>query len=258
MSRQTSGDPDKDFSFQEWKACRDSLAHFDDIIVDLRKFGFSLITILLSANGFLFTISGIGVVAILGIFVALLVLITGLFRLDRVHEVFIRATVIRAMDLEDISRSGTQSGFYHKMGQSWLISYWSEKLQTATWGHFLYSLFCFAAYVLAIAGILSDKAISCSTIPPVVIFATATGGAGIWLIQHQHKKASELQNKFLDKVNTRTKEFGYDELEYCRYSASHIWQNRLLIFLLLISGGLAAKFGELVSVCNQTGPTWPF
>lgn len=137
---------DDDIRFQEWKECRASLERFDAILVDLRKFGFGLVTILLSANGYLFVQTGVGDLAIVGIFVALTLLIVGLFRVDRVHQVFIRAAVLRAVEIEQQSR----------MGLSYEIARWSERTGTATWGHILYFFFGVAAYVLALAGIVSN------------------------------------------------------------------------------------------------------
>jgi hypothetical protein len=134
-------------SFQEWKECQKSLETFDKMILDLRKYGFGLITILFGADGFLFSQVALGDIAILGIYFALLVLITGLFRLDRVHEIFLRAAVSRAMELED------DLG----LGLSRTISEWSRKRKTATWGIYLYISFCIAAFILTIGGIVNTK-----------------------------------------------------------------------------------------------------
>lgn len=40
-----------DLAFQEWQASRATVGAFDRIQLDLRKYGFSLITILLGVNG---------------------------------------------------------------------------------------------------------------------------------------------------------------------------------------------------------------
>ena len=132
--------------FQEWKQCQESLARFDKINIDTRKYGFSLITLLLGANGFLLANSELSNVTIIGIYLALLVLIAALFRIDRTHEIFLRATVIRAIKLEK------ELG----LGLSIAISHWSTQLKPGTWGVWLYTLFCVAACVLTAGAIIGD------------------------------------------------------------------------------------------------------
>ncbi len=83
----------------EWTSCRNALGDFDKSLLDLRRFGFTLVTILLGADGFLSAKTDISGIGIVGIFAALLILIVGLFQQDRMQEVFIRSTVIRAMEL---------------------------------------------------------------------------------------------------------------------------------------------------------------
>lgn len=132
-----------DRKFQEWKACRDTIAAFDKIQLDLRKYGFSLITILLGANGVIFGETRLSLLSVLGIYLTILVLIVGLFRLDRVYHVFIRSTVMRAMQLETDMH----------MRLSIEISQWSERVRTDTWGNFLYVCLTIAAAVIALAGV---------------------------------------------------------------------------------------------------------
>lgn len=134
--------PDKlqdHIAFQEWKQCQANLEQFDKIIVDLRKYGFGIVTGLISVNGFLFALKDMTPFMIMGIYLALLVLIVGLFRLDRMHEVFLRAAVTRARFLEE------QSG----MNLSNKITQISDNKKTGTWGVWLYIMFAFAAAFLA-------------------------------------------------------------------------------------------------------------
>ena len=127
-----------DLAYQEWLLCQRSLESFDRMILELRRFGFSLVTLLVGASGFLYAVEGMSAITVLGIDFALLVLIVGLFRLDRAHEVFLRAVVLRTMKLEE------ELG----LGLSRTITKWSKP--TATWGDKLYSAFCVAATGLAI------------------------------------------------------------------------------------------------------------
>jgi len=139
--------------FKEWQECRKSIARFDEIIVNIRKYGFTLITILLSADGFLYAkVGNPQKIEMFGIYFALMVLIVGLFRVDRYHEVFLRGAVHRACILEDKILEDKKD-----MGLSTMISLYSERLKTATWGVGLYILFCAANYSLIIGTILSPK-----------------------------------------------------------------------------------------------------
>jgi nucleoside 2-deoxyribosyltransferase len=131
----------------EWTSCRNALGDFDKSLLDLRRFGFTLVTILLGADGFLSAKTDISGIGIVGIFAALLILIVGLFQQDRMQEVFIRSTVIRAMELEEKLN----------IGLSFQISYWSERVRTGTWGTLLYHFFCTADLGLAIAALLAPE-----------------------------------------------------------------------------------------------------
>ena len=38
---------------EEWKSCRETVSKFDSTLIDLRKYGFTIITSLLTAGSFL-------------------------------------------------------------------------------------------------------------------------------------------------------------------------------------------------------------
>jgi hypothetical protein len=139
---------EEDIVFQEWKECRESVSRFDQIIVDLRKYGFGFITLLFSANGFLFAQPQIGRAMVVAIQFALLAIVYGLFRVDRYHEVFLRAAVFRAQALEAL----------RDMGITKVVSQFSEEGRTGTWGFMLYVYFGMAATILAIAGLYAKGA----------------------------------------------------------------------------------------------------
>ena len=134
--------------FQEWKKCHASIDHFNKTIVDLRKYGFTLITVLLSADGFLYAKflkdGNPPYGAAVGVCIALMLLIVGLFRVDRFHEIFLRAAVVRAEILEEDL----------KMKITSTISEFSKECKTATWGTWLYVLFCTANALLAITPVI--------------------------------------------------------------------------------------------------------
>ena len=137
---------------EEWKECRQSIARFDQIIVDIRKYGFSLVTILLGAAGFLYTSPNITLGSILGVYFALSILIFALFRVDRYHEIFLRASVARAMEVEKTLQ----------MTLSSTIDGQSKLLKTDTWGLSLYLLFWGANLVLVFGKVLEFDALTVS------------------------------------------------------------------------------------------------
>ena len=66
----------------EWQECRTTIGRLDSTIADLRKFGFSLVTVLITASGFL----GQQVPSLeskISVSVAIMILIAVLFAIDR-------------------------------------------------------------------------------------------------------------------------------------------------------------------------------
>jgi hypothetical protein len=133
--------------FVEWQECQKALGAFDAAILDIRKYGFTFLTLLLTADGFLVGRVEVSNVGALAIYAVLLLLIFALFRIDRMHEVFLRSAVLRAMDLEKELHLGVSS----------YVSYWSESARTATWGLFIYILFCGASFVLGTAALVDGQ-----------------------------------------------------------------------------------------------------
>jgi hypothetical protein len=181
----------------EWASCRNAVGEFDKSLLDLRRFGFTLVTILLGADGFLSAKTPMIAIGIVGIFAALLILIVGLFQQDRMQEVFIRSAVIRAMELEEKLGSGL----------SFQISYWSERVRTGTWGTVLYYFFCAADFGLAIAALLTPQNPDAGSVSFVdnrgywcfvalFLFLWAVGLIWVW-----NGKSAPLSKAFYDKLN---------------------------------------------------------
>ena len=117
---------DKKLKLEEWKECRQSIDRFDKIIVDLRKYGFSLVTGLLTAVSFLFIgIHDLSPIGKVGISVLMMLLIYALFIVDRYHEVFLRCAAKRAEIIEGLL----------KFGLTKEISKYSNNANSDTWGH---------------------------------------------------------------------------------------------------------------------------
>lgn len=137
---------DETYWLDEWKECRSSIARFDAIIVDLRKYGFSLITGLLTANTYLLAkIEDLTVWEKVAVYVVLAVLIYALFTVDRCYEILLRGAVERANELEE----------RHEIALSIIISDKSARAKVDTWGKQVYSLFVVAAAIPPLASILN-------------------------------------------------------------------------------------------------------
>lgn len=84
---------------EEWKECRGTIARLDGVLVDLRKYGFSLVTILITASGF-FVENTEKQLSLPAVSIGIMVLITALFAVDRYYTILLSAAVERALDLE--------------------------------------------------------------------------------------------------------------------------------------------------------------
>lgn len=140
--------------FEEWKGCRSSIARFDEAVLNIREYGFTLLTLLISADGFLYSKlesdSSKQTGAIAGICIALMLLVLSLFRVDRFHEVFLRAAVGRSEELEKSLG----------MKLSAQISQYSKECKTETWGVRVYISFIVANILLALGAVLDFNSFS--------------------------------------------------------------------------------------------------
>jgi hypothetical protein len=179
----------------EWKECRAAISRFDQIIVDLRKYGFSIITGLLTADTFFLIKAGEAPVwQKVGLYVVLAVLIYALFSVDRCFEIFLRGAVERANELEK----------RHGMGLTQVISDKSLLANTDTWGKHVYSLFVIAAAVPSIASILNPvkDAPAPGLAPILLIVGLVLLFLALILVYHETKQA---------KVKTIYGEYGKTE-----------------------------------------------
>jgi hypothetical protein len=98
----------------EWEECRKTIDRFDKLLVDLRKTGLSIITVIIGGAGFLLaqpaTGSGSGQTSTLAnvpsvklaIFIVIEILILSTYFIDRVHQIWLVAAVERAKSLETL------------------------------------------------------------------------------------------------------------------------------------------------------------
>jgi hypothetical protein len=82
----------------EWQECRLTIGRFDGYLADTRKYGFTLVTVLLTANALVTTANA--AVDRPAASIVVMVLLLALFMIDNYYWVMLRAAVNRAKDLE--------------------------------------------------------------------------------------------------------------------------------------------------------------
>ena len=188
---------ENNIKYQEWIVCQESIRKFDEMILDIRKYGFTLLTVLLSADGFLYAKTEISSNHALGIYLALMILIFGLFLVDRCHEVFLRGAVQRAHEIE--SELG--------MALSLRITKFCQHLHTATWGTSLYIFFCVAntCLILGVIFQLESKKICLISIhsnSTFIFLAIVIGIIAVSSILIYHIPAKLRINKLTKKISS--------------------------------------------------------
>lgn len=123
---------------EEWTECRQTIARFDTILIDLRKYGFTIITGLLTAGSFLGFDTPTASLQV-GVIIVTMVLIVILYWMDIYYQNLLYGAVLRAIFLEifrlERGLSKYVSGLYGRSGMGWLL-------------HFLYGGFFIAAFIL--------------------------------------------------------------------------------------------------------------
>jgi len=139
----SSGDSKREkLDLEEWKECRTTIGRFDTLIGELRKYGFTLITGLLTATSFWFSndaqrAEGIPTSIEAAVAIVLTFLIVALFVVDRSYEVLLWAAVVRGSELEQrLDFKVTQK-----------LSEFGKKANADTWAAKTYGLFVLAAQV---------------------------------------------------------------------------------------------------------------
>jgi len=106
----TSSDKDRANHLEEWKIARDVLKFFDDKLHELRKYGFTFVTALLTVEGILLVRTGTGGTGTEGltmsdpakvaVFGVTMLLILALYLVDRNYKIYQGAANMRALVLE--------------------------------------------------------------------------------------------------------------------------------------------------------------
>jgi hypothetical protein len=99
MPRRDNKEGDHDRYAEEWKTARETTIKFDDILIDLRKYGFSFLTGLTTAGTFLGFSSPAQHLQI-GVIVVTMVLVMVLYWLDIYYQNLLYGSVLRGRFLE--------------------------------------------------------------------------------------------------------------------------------------------------------------
>jgi hypothetical protein len=91
--------------FEEWKRSRDTVDKFDNYQLDLRKYGFTLITGLLTAGSFL-GFSGTTRIAQVAVIIVTMILVVVLYWLDTYYQGLLFGSVFRTRFLENFKLDG--------------------------------------------------------------------------------------------------------------------------------------------------------
>jgi len=158
------------FYFEEWKVCQTLINSLNTTLSDIRKYGFTLLTVLLSGGGVLYakyTPVGGGtpdLILVFGIYAALMVLIFALFTLDRHHESFFQGAIKRATFLEKHIDAGKCGKI--KLTQD-ISAITGEK--TSPWGVTIYILYILSNTLLVVGATIVKPLKSQLINPPSAI-----------------------------------------------------------------------------------------
>src|SRR4030095_5394640 len=125
---------------EEWKSCRETVSKFDSTLIDLRKYGFTIITSLLTAGSFLGFSSPTASLQV-GVIIVTMTLIVILYWMDIYYQNLLVGSIFRTNFLEI---------FRLKRGLSFYISMLYGRSGMGAALHILYAGFLIAAFILGI------------------------------------------------------------------------------------------------------------
>lgn len=144
----------------EWKEARASIDRFDKISADLRKYGFSLITFLITASSIAFEATGLkSPLPLLIAPFSIMILICGLFLADRYYEVLLLACVLRSRQLEDTSQEILERYFsgnvYLRLNLTTFLEDNVQKTNARLFSFLIYLLFLAASFLMGLFSLIA-------------------------------------------------------------------------------------------------------
>jgi hypoxanthine phosphoribosyltransferase len=146
----------------EWRETRSTIDRFDRITVDLRKYGFSLITIMITGSSILFDITKLNSPLSLVIIPTVIVLlILGLFFIDSYYVILLMATILRSEFIENTHQEllggQVENQIYYGLS---ITSFLEDKVQKSRAHYFtilLYICFLLASVLLGMFSLSSYR-----------------------------------------------------------------------------------------------------
>jgi hypothetical protein len=127
-------------AINEWQECRTTTARFDEYLADTRKYGFTLVTVLLTANALV--VDKNTAVDRPAASIVIMALLLALFMLDNYYWVLVRAAVDRSKNLEKNELKGFHTQLSTSIGQQVKLTHATDLI-----------LAVYVVFVLVAAGI---------------------------------------------------------------------------------------------------------
>lgn len=168
---------------EEWKDARVSVRRFDEQLLNLRRYGFTLATILLGADAYISMATEVSTVAKAGGAVAVMLLILALFLLDKHIQTLQETVLSRAAEIESLL----------SMGLCKLRQTATHKWQVTHGGTPVYILFLLVTGGLGSASVITTPAVEIVSfvafkVSPVIVvificlvLCTFLGGYDWWI-----------------------------------------------------------------------------
>ena len=166
----------------EWQECRLTIGRFDGYLADTRKYGFTLVTVLLTANALVTPANS--PVDRPAASIVVLALLLALFMIDNYYWVMLRASVQRAKDLEV-----TEDHI------SWKLSAQAQSSHATDLVLIFYGLFVAIAAGIPIVALLAVKPVAVTGIIAVFVALVVEAAAMFVvynLVEHRNSAVSKL------------------------------------------------------------------
>ncbi len=170
----------------EWQECRLTIGRFDGYLADTRKYGFTLVTVLLTANA-LVTPSNAAVDRP-AVSIVVMVLLLALFMIDNYYWVMLRAAVNRAKDLEVKHERIT-----------WKLSEQAKNSHATDLVLVFYGLFVAIAALIPLVALLSRKPIEVGGLL-AVIAAVLVEAAAMFVVYNLVEHPTSAVSHFVNTV----------------------------------------------------------
>lgn len=137
----------------EWKESRVTIDRFDKISIDLRKYGFSLVTLIITGTSIVFNAAQVtNPLPLVIVPIAIFILLLGLFFADSYYQVLLLAAILHSRQLENVHKEVVNSlgvgNFYFGLNLTNFLEDKVQKSKAYTYTIAIYFLFLFTGFIL--------------------------------------------------------------------------------------------------------------